>query len=97
MTNYFTLIQCTSKLIINKHSVFKGPPYRNCNVQVLYFQRGPQQQLQIEGNLFSNAAPRATEMCKYTCFQTSLKESLKETAMCKFSVYKGEPNSNFTM
>jgi len=45
---------------------FKGSPYRNCNVQVLCFQRGPQQQLQFEGNLLSKGPPTATEMCMYS-------------------------------
>jgi len=48
---------------------FKGPLYRNYNVQVLRFQRGPQQQLQFKGNLLSKGTPTATELCNYSEFK----------------------------
>jgi len=47
----------------------KGAPYRNCTVQVLCFERGPQQQLKFEGTLLSKGPPTATEMCKYSAFK----------------------------
>ena len=53
----------------HKYSAFKGAPYRNCTVQVLCFERGPQQQLQFEGTLLSKGPPTATEMCKYSAFK----------------------------
>jgi len=43
--------------------------YKADHKQVLCFQRGPQQQLQFEGNLFSKGPPTATEMCKYSAFK----------------------------
>ena len=57
------------KAIISKYSPFNGAPYRNCNVQVLRFQKGPQQQLQFEGNLLTKRPPTTTEMCKYSAFK----------------------------
>jgi len=55
--------------IITKYSAFNGPPYRNCNVQLLSFQKGPLYQLQFEGNLFSKGDPTATKMCKCSAFK----------------------------
>ena len=47
-------MQCAAKQIISKYSAFKGPRYRNYNVQVLCFQRGPQQQLKCACTLLLN-------------------------------------------
>ena len=55
--------------MISKYSTFKGAPYKNCNVQVVCFQKGPQQQLQLDCNLLSEGPPTATQMCKYSAFK----------------------------
>jgi len=51
---YYPHIWCTTKQIISKYSAFKGAPYRNCTVQVLSFQRGPQQPLKCVSTLHLN-------------------------------------------
>jgi len=58
--------------------------------------KGPQKQLQFEGNLLSKGPPTATEMCKYSAFKLHWK-GLEETVMCKHSTCKGSPNSNYNV
>jgi len=69
LKHYYSLIQCATKQIISRYSAFKGPRFRNCSAQVLCFLRGPQEQLQFEGNLLSKGPPTATEMCTYSSFK----------------------------
>jgi len=66
------------KQVISNYSASKGPPFRNCNVQVFCFQRGPQTPLKCVSTLLSNfiAGP------------------LKETVVCKYFAFEGTPDSN---
>ena len=74
---YYSLTWCATKQITSKYFAFKGPLYRNCDVQVLCFQRGPNS----NWNMY------------VLCRLTSSKGPRKETVVCKYSTFKGAPNS----
>ena len=75
---YYSLINCTTKQIISKYSAFKGDPYRNCNVQILCFQRGPNSNCNLKG----------------ICFQSGPQQPLKCVSTLLLNIIEGAPERN---
>ena len=73
------------------YSTFKGPPYRNCNMQVLCFQRG--QQLQFEGNLLSKG-PQMPLKCVSTLLLNFIEGAPERNCSVQVLCFQRGPNSN---
>ena len=80
--------------VMCKNSAFKRAPYRNCNVQVLCFHRGPQQQLQFEGNLLSKG-PQQPLKCvsRPTLHLNFIEGALKKLQCVSTLLAKGSPTA----
>jgi len=79
-----------------KYSAFKASPYRNCNMQVVCFQKGSEQPLKCVSIPLVNFIEGALK--KLQCVSTLIaKGPPTATGICKHLAFDGAPNRNYNV